>query len=151
MHTMIDIFVYLFENYADFPVHPEGDTLLRKLSAEGFDEMEINAALEWLGNLRAGQAASFSSRSIRIFTEQERDRLGADCLDFLCFLERADVVDAPLRELILERAMELGDNRVSLEYFKVVVLMVLWSREQDLDPLIVEELLADVAEPPILQ
>ena len=38
---MIDILVYLFENYSDFSSHPEGDSLARKLSAVGFDELEI--------------------------------------------------------------------------------------------------------------
>ena len=37
--------------------------------------------------------------------------------------------------------MMLDDDPVSLDKFKVIVLMVLWSREQDLEPLIIEELL----------
>ena len=42
--------------------------------------------------------------------------------------------------------MALPDDRLSLGRFKVIVLMVLWSQEQNLDTLIVEELLSD-AEP----
>ncbi len=144
---MIDILVYLFENYSDFSSHPEGDSLARKLSAVGFDELEIGAALDWLAALRQSPVPVFASRGLRIFTEAERERLGEGCLDFLIFLERAGVIDPPLRELILDRCLDLPEAPVSLERFKVIVLMVLWSRDQELDPLIVEELLADAAEP----
>jgi Smg protein len=39
--------------------------------------------------------------------------------------------------------MMLDDDSIPLDKFKVIVLMVLWSREEDLEPLIVEELLYD--------
>ena len=35
----------------------------------------------------------------------------------------------------------LADEVVSLDKLKIVVLMVLWSQEQTLEPLIIEELL----------
>lgn len=144
---MIDILVYLFENYSDFSSHPEGDSLARKLSAVGFDELEIGAALEWLSVLRQSSAPIFVSQGLRVFTEAEQERLGEGCLDFLIFLERAGVIAGPVRELILDRALDLPEQPVSLERFKVIVLMVLWSREQELDPLIVEELLTDAMAP----
>ena len=144
---MIDILVYLFENYSDFSSHPEGDSLARKLSAVGCDELEIGAALDWLAALRQSPAPVFASCGLRIFTEAEQERLGEGCLDFLIFLERAGVIDGPLRELVLDRCLDMPETPVSLERFKVIVLMVLWSRDQELDPLIVEELLADAAEP----
>ena len=37
--------------------------------------------------------------------------------------------------------MGLEDDRISLEKLKIIVLMVLWSQDQDLEPLIIEELL----------
>lgn len=144
---MIDILVYLFENYSDFSAHPEGDSLARKLSAVGFDELEIGAALDWLAALRQSPAPGFVSTGLRVFTEAEQERLEEGCLDFLVFLERAQVITGPVRELILDRALDLPEPPISLERFKVIVLMVLWSREQQLDPLIVEELLADAVDP----
>ncbi|MGB4673798.1 MAG: DUF494 domain-containing protein [Azovibrio sp.] len=144
---MIDILVYLFENYSDFPAHPEGGSLARKLSAVGFDELEIGAALEWLAVLRQSSAPAFVSQGMRVFTEAEQEQLEEGCLDFLVFLERARLVTGPVRELILDRALDLPGQSVSLERFKVIVLMVLWSREQELDPLIVEELLSDAVDP----
>ena len=142
---MIDILVYLFENYHDFTAHPKADALARKLTAVGFAEDEISVALDWLDGLKTARVAEFSSdrRSLRIYTGDEQQKLGVDCLNFIVFLELAGVITPALRELVVERGMSLDDDPVPLSKFKIIVLMVLWSREQDLEPLIVEELLYD--------
>ena len=48
---MFDILVYLFENYHQPDACPEPSVLARKLSAVGFDQDDISAALEWLSGL----------------------------------------------------------------------------------------------------
>lgn len=142
---MIDILVYLFENYFDFSLHPRPDALARKLNAVGFDKDEISEAIAWLSSLKDARAVEFCDdpRSLRIYSSEEQQKLETDCLGFMHFLEAADVVTPALRELIIEHALALKDFPVSLAKFKIIVLMVLWSRAQDLEPLIVEELLYD--------
>ena len=142
---MIDVLVYLFENYHDFSSHPQPEKLARTLSAEGFEDDEITAALIWLAGLKCveRQAFSHAPTSTRVFTAEEQARLGGDCLGFVSFLEKAGVVSPALRELIIDQGLLLDDDPVPLDKFKVIVLMVLWSREQPLDPLIIEELLAE--------
>lgn len=142
---MIDILVYLFENYHDFTAHPKPDALTRKLTAVGFEEEEISVALDWLNGLKSARVTEFASdrRALRIYTDDEQQKLGVDCLNFIVFLELAGVITPTLRELIVERGMSLDDDPVPLAKFKIIVLMVLWSRDQDLEPLIVEELLYD--------
>lgn len=142
---MIDVLVFLFQNYYDIHAHPGQDALAKKLSAAGFDPLEISEALEWLHELKSARPAEFaqeSPRSCRLYTDEEISRLGTDCIDFVLFLESAGIVSPPVRELILERAMALADDPVPLEKLKVIALMVLWSQAQNLEPLIVEELLA---------
>ena len=78
---------------------------------------------------------------MRIYSAGEQQKLGTDCLSFIIFLESAGVITPALRELIIERGMILDDDPVPLAKFKIIVLMVLWSREQGLEPLIIEELL----------
>ncbi len=142
---MIDVLVYLFENYHDFSSHPQPEKLARKLSAEGFEDDEITAALIWLAGLKCVERREFSHAptSTRVFTAEEQARLGGECLGFVSFLEKAGVVSPALRELIIDQGLLLDDDPVPLDKFKVIVLMVLWSREQPLDPLIIEELLAE--------
>jgi Smg protein len=61
----------------------------------------------------------------------------------LCFLDGAGVFSAGQRELVIERALALNETPVSIEAMKVIVLMVLWSQEAEVDALILEELLDD--------
>jgi len=140
---MIDILVYLFENYHDFSAHPKHEALARKLGAVGFEAREISEALGWLAELKRFpvQEFDYGNRSTRILSFEEGNKLGMECCRFLLFLESAGLTTGSQREIIIDRAMVLEDNPVPLGKFKIIVLMVLWSSQSGLEPLIVEELL----------
>ncbi|MBS1208502.1 MAG: hypothetical protein H6R19_900 [Proteobacteria bacterium] len=146
---MIDILVYLFETYGYADACPEEpEQLARKLAAVGFEEADIQDAIEWLGGLRlaAGLPApemSAGRGSIRVFSDFELTRLDVAARGFLAFLESAGVADLRRRELIIERALALPDPQVTLSQFKVIVLMVLWQERASVDALILDELLTD--------
>ncbi len=48
---MFDVLVYLFENYYQTETYPDQDTLERKLHAAGFENDDIQDALDWLNIL----------------------------------------------------------------------------------------------------
>jgi len=142
---MFDILVYLFETYNQPGACPESSVLARKLSAIGFEQEDISAALEWLAGLEAladDKRLAAGSRSLRLYCAAELAKLPAECRGFLCFLENADAIDPVLREMIIERAMVLREPLISLDKLKVIVLMVLWRRHESLDTLLLEELLS---------
>lgn len=145
---MFEILVYLFENYAHVDACPAPEQLARKLSAAGFEDDDISAALDWLSGL--GDEAqpqwpqiSSRSRSFRAYTDQECARLDTGCRGFIAFLENSGMLNPPMREMIIDRAMALPEGGLTLSKLKVIVLMVLWSQHQSLDTLILEELLSD--------
>lgn len=142
---MFDILVYLFENYARPAACPESSVLARKLSAIGFEQEDISAALEWLSELASlddEHRFAIGSSSQRFYCAVEQDKLTTECRGFLYFLEDAYVIDPVLREMIIELAMVLRDPLVSLDKLKIIVLMVLWRRQHSLDTLLLEELLS---------
>lgn len=146
---MFEILVYLFENYAHVDACPAPDQLARKLSAAGFDDEDISAALDWLSGLDRQSAddqrpqSGASSRSFRAYSKEELTHLDTGCRGFIAFLEGSGVLNPLMREIIIERAMALSGGRLSLPKLKVIVLIVLWSQHQTLDALILEELLSD--------
>jgi Smg protein len=81
--------------------------------------------------------------AFRAHTHAELAKLSTDSRGFITFLESAGVLTAPLRELIIDRAMALPEDTVDLDKLKVIVLMVLWARRGDVDTLILEELLPE--------
>lgn len=143
---MIDILVYLFENYLP-DACPEPAVLARKLSAAGFETDDISAALSWLDGLAGEENARCLNPalagSMRIYGSEEQQRLPAECRGFITFLEQHEAVDTALREAIIERALALPDAEVSLDRLKVIVLAVIWRYRHEVDALILEELLAE--------
>jgi len=143
---MIDILVYLFENYLP-DACPEPAVLARKLSAAGFGTDDITAALSWLDGLAGEESGRCRNPALpgamRIYDEEEQERLPAACRGFISFLEQHGAVDTSLREAVIERALALPDAEVSLDRLKVIVLAVIWRYRHEVDALILEELLAE--------
>ncbi len=145
---MFDVLVYLFENYYQNDAHLDQDALARKLTAAGFENEDISDALSWLKTLAMREPSNFpehfdESRSFRAYSFEECAKIPAEGRGFLAFLESARVLTPSLREVIVERAMAVAEEAISLEKVKVIVLMVLWTRRGDVDTLVLEELLPE--------
>lgn len=141
---MFDILVYLYETYYRPDACPEPAALARKLSAVGFDDVEISEALVWLNDLTemAGGDLEFSASSdgIRFYVEQEYDVLGTAAVGFIQFLESARVLSPVQREIVIERALALDESPVGLGKLKIIVLMLLWSQGKEPDALMFDDL-----------
>jgi Smg protein len=148
---MFDILLYLFESYFDLGSYPDHDKLSLKLTAAGFEEDDINQALTWLSGLqrltRAEYPDSINKGGIRLYTDFEEQRVGPEGLRFLAFWEHNKFISPIEREMIIDRVLALGRKNLPLDKLKLIVLMVLWSQHEDLDPMIIEDLLtpADMA------
>jgi Smg protein len=147
---MYDVLVYLYENYYRPDACPDADTLTRKLSAAGFEGEEIDSALAWLTGLATVTQTTIpvayaDSSSFRIYVDAEYERLGAECIGFMSFLESAGVLNPLLREVVIQSALATDEVPVSLESLRIIVLMVFWSQGEEPDALILEELLEDGA------
>jgi Smg protein len=154
---MFEVLVFVYENYWRGDACPELEQLGRKLSAHGFEAEEINEALVWLDGLNlAAQNTQLpdlaqqpcvgraqASTSMRIYSVAEQDHLGAQCLGFVSFLESAGVLPAPMREIVMDRAMAAPGAPVSLDDLKIIVLMVYWSFGEEPDALVLDELCDD--------
>ncbi len=143
---MFEVLVYLYENYWRPDACPEPKQLSRKLSAVGFEPEEIQDALRWLDGL-ASSAESVTGQpvpgSMRIYTDAEREVLDETALGFITFLESAGVLAAPLREMVIDRAVAAGGGPMALEDLKIIVLMVFWSLGEEPDALVLDELFVD--------
>jgi len=132
---VLDVLMYLFENYMDDDIAIEADseTLKIQLREAGFLSTEINKAFTWLEDLSVLQEGaetrpSQAGRSIRIFSSTEEKKLDLECRGFLIFLEQMGVLHAASRELVIDRIMALETPDIDLDQVKWVVLMVLFNQ-----------------------
>ena len=144
---MFDILVYVFENCRQADVSHDPDRVAKKLSAAGFEDHDISAALSWLaGVVRAPQRSlaplPAQRNAFRAFAGKELAKLDVECRGFLLYLEQSGILTPTTREHILERALAAAGDALSLEQLKLIVLMVLWNQRTPASQLLAEELLA---------
>lgn len=142
---MFEILMYLFESYFDAGSYPEPDKLSRKLSAAGFEGDEISEALTWLSALHEQNPDSYPDNlehaGQRHFAVLELQLISDEARQFLLFAEQQHLISAVEREMIIDRSVALKQESLALDKLKLIMLMVLWNRHHDLDPLLIEELL----------
>jgi Smg protein len=113
---MIDILVYLFENYLP-DACPEPEVLARKLSAAGFGSDDISEALSWLDGLAVSQGAPCSHPHCQARSESTtRKNRNACRLPVAVSSPSSNSMTpsmTPLREAIIERALALPDAEIS--------------------------------------
>jgi Smg protein len=150
--SVLDILIYLFENYAD-PDSPSvietgqteidigsnsssaRDALRDELELAGFRSTAIDSALAWLDALAANTERSIATpatRAIRVFAESECNKLDTDCRNYILYLENIGILSATQRELVVDRLLALAapalEQGIDIEQVKWVVLMVLFSQ-----------------------
>jgi Smg protein len=129
--NMVDVLIYLYENYMDGESRPPTDQgeLEDELSQAGFTASEIDQALTWLDELASRmEPADERPRlqgSMRIYTDAECRKLDVDTRGLLLFLEQGGILDTLSRELVIDRAMAIEQTAVSVDELKWIVLLVL--------------------------
>ena len=133
--NILDVLMYLFENYMDEEILVNYDQELLKieLMEAGFPSIEVSKAFTWLEGLAEQQNLLDTHRqgtttSIRVYRPEECEKLDLECRAFLLFLEQVGALDMINRELVIDRVMALDSEEVSLEQLKWIVLMVLFNQ-----------------------
>jgi len=162
---MMDVLVFVYENYGRSDACPELTQLSHKLTAVGFESEEIEQALDWLEDLQqtaAGMRAVLPRHgssgtppltrprvqaarhdSVRAYLPREIEHLGSEGLGFLLFLQAAKALPTELHEVVMERATAAHDRPLTLEELKIIIRMVFWQFEHEPSALVLDELCHD--------
>ncbi len=122
--NMVDVLIYLYENYMDGEGQPpvNQSELEDELAQAGFSNPEIEKALRWLDELAAGADTQYQDHkvgSIRIYVEDECAKLDLEARGFLVFLEQSGILDPASRELVIERALAIDHPVVAVDEAQV--------------------------------
>lgn len=131
---VLDVLMYLFETYIETEDEPEADqnTLRIELIKAGFNNNEIDKALDWLDGL-AEHNESFienndTANATRIYNSAEISQLDVSCRGFISYLEQINILTTTQRELLIDRLLALDTQDINVDQIKWVVLMVLFSQ-----------------------
>ncbi len=132
--NIFDVLMYLFENYMEEEIEmfPDSDVIRTELLEAGFESREVNKAFDWLDSLSLQQAVNSSvTTTFRIFCAQEIAKLDLECRNLILFLEQNGILNSVNREIVIDRAMALEDEEISMEKLKWIVLMILLSQPDE--------------------
>jgi Smg protein len=130
--TVLDVLMYLFENFSEEEQEPDQVVLREELLTAGFGEMQVDRALGWLEELTDENSRPFANQplnlSSRLFSRFEMARLDTACRGYIIYLEQIGILSAMQRELVIDRVMALDSLEIDVDHVKWVVLMVLFSQ-----------------------
>ncbi|NOU21913.1 MAG: DUF494 domain-containing protein [Methyloglobulus sp.] len=132
--TIFDVLMYLFEHYMEdeLEILPDSVSVRTELLAAGFEQIEVNKAFVWLESLSLQRGIRPTiTTSFRIFSNEEKAKLDLECRDLLMFLERCGILNSANREVVIDRALALEDEELSIEKLKWIVLLVLLSQPDE--------------------
>ena len=142
---MFDLLVYMFENYLSSKNNLDFANMTLELEAAGYDNKDIESALDWFTELKEMSEKISQSHSsklndkLRIYTDKEKEKFSFDGLGFILFLEQAHVLNSVEREIIIDRAMALNQNIINIDEVRWIVMMALWNNGRENDYLFVED------------
>ena len=133
--NVLDVLMYLFENYLDDDEDDTGtdrESLTVELEQAGFPKGEINKAFDWLENLATNPPETDTALdrpdTFRAYAPAELERLSSECRGFIQYLENIGILEAAQREVVIDRIMALDGGEIDLEQVKWITLMVLFNR-----------------------
>ncbi len=132
--TIFDVLMYLFENYMEDEIEmlPDSDVIRTELLEAGFESCEVNKAFDWLDSLTLQRTIKPTvAPAFRIFCAQEIEKLDLECRNLIMFLEQNSILNSASREIVIDRAMALENEEISMEKLKWIVLMVLLSQPDE--------------------
>ena len=129
---MFDILVYVYEHCRQADICGDPERVAKRLSAAGFEDDDISAALTWLAGIAQAPRRGMvplpgEAEAFRAYAPREIAKLDAGARGFLLSLEQSGILSPQTRELVLERALATADDVLSAEQLKLVVVMVLWN------------------------
>jgi len=142
---MFDLLVYMFEKYLSSKNNLDFANMSLELEAAGFNNKDIESALDWLTELKEMSEKIPQSHSLklndklRIYTSKEKEKFSFDGLGFILFLEQAHVLNSVEREIIIDRAMALNQAIINIDEVRWIVMMTLWNNGRENDYLFVED------------
>lgn len=109
--------------------------LVEELLASGFEAEEIDAAFSWMESLSLQTStppdALLALPPQRIFTPEEIQVLSCEARGFLSRLRALGILDEQTQEEIIERAMQVAEEELTLKEVKTLTALTLFARSHE--------------------
>ncbi len=128
VYYLVDYFVF-FKKKNSF----SNKEIRSELQTAGFKKEIIDNTISWVNNFKYLKVDDFEkTKSIRIYTDSEQQKITIEGRAFLLKLEELDIINVFARETIIHNIMKLAENRISLNDIKWIVLLAIFDKPESL-------------------
>jgi Smg protein len=131
---LLNILMYLFKIYArqsEAMVYKNSETISQEMIQAGFHQSEIDEVMHWFHELTDISASILCDekkvpKSFHVYTREEHIKINTEARNYLLYLERVKIIDMRTRELIIDRAMALDMEVITVSEIKWITFMILY-------------------------
>ncbi|WP_223786947.1 DUF494 domain-containing protein [Marinicella meishanensis] len=135
--NIIDVLVYLFENYlseqANLQEQYTKNSIYDGLEQAGFEQSTIDHAFDWLLSIhdKTHQPVEQSADAIRIYTNAELELLDEEGINFIHYLESSGILTPNTRELLINGLLNLNADNIDVDDLQWLALIILFSQPDE--------------------
>jgi len=110
---MLDLLIYLFENYLSTKPKLDINDITLELEEAGFNNKDISSAFDWFNHLEkiSNSPSLIHKNSLRVLSQKEYEKISKEAFTFLTFLLNAKILNSSEFEVILDQIMILNQNQ----------------------------------------
>ena len=138
---MLDLLIYLFENYISTKPKLNMNAITVELEEAGFNNKDISSAFDWFNHLEklSNGPELTNKNSIRVLSHREYEKISKEGFTFLTFLLNAKILNPTEFEVILDQIMILNQKYINIDEMRWIVMMTLWKSGKENSYLFVED------------
>ena len=138
---MLDLLIYLFENYISTKPKLNMNAITVELEEAGFNNKDISSAFDWFNHLEklSNGVELTNKNSIRVLSQKEYEKISKEGFTFLTFLLNAKILNPTEFEVILDQIMILNQKYINIDEMRWIVMMTLWKSGKENSYLFVED------------
>ncbi len=135
--NIIDLLVYLFENYLSEQTNLQEqytkNNIYSGLEQAGFERRAIDCAFDWLLSVNddSKQPIKQSADAIRVYSPIELSILDEEGVDFISYLESTGILTPTTRELLLNGLLNLNADNIDVDDLQWLALIILFSQPDE--------------------
>ena len=138
---MLDLLIYLFENYISTKPKLNMNDITVELEEAGFNDKDISFAFDWFNHLeKISNGFELTNKdSLRVLSKKEYEKISSEAFTFLTFLLNAKILNSTEFEVILDQIMILNQKSINIDEMRWIVMMTLWKSGKENSYLFVED------------
>ena len=138
---MLDLLIYLFENYISTKPKLNMNDITVELEEAGFNDKDISSAFDWFNHLeKINNGFELTNKDgLRVLSKKEYEKISSEAFTFLTFLLNAKILNSTEFEVILDQIMILNQKSINIDEIRWIVMMTLWKSGKENSYLFVED------------